>query len=101
MGGKRIRVLALTDCSYAYDTVGSVSVNSAEMSMRILIAYVRDSLISICFSFVGATFNLADVATKNGGIRGIYDRFIKTGNFIVSFAGRSSAKNIADAQVQK
>ena len=95
-----MRVIAPTDCSNAYATVGSIAVNSMERPMAILLAYVRDSLFSLCFSFADAIFNLADVATKNNGNVGIYARFTSTGRFLISFLGRTKSKLAAQDHAQ-
>ena len=95
-----MRVIALTDCSKAYATIGSIAVNSTERSMGILLAYVRDSLFPCVFAFVGAIFNLPDVATKTNGNVGIYDRSIYTGRFLISFLGRIKSKLAAQDNVQ-
>ena len=73
--GQRIKSIALTDFHNSYDAVGSAAANSPVRSMGVLLAYVRDSLISVRLSFPDAIFNLADVATKTHGDRGIYAPF--------------------------
>ena len=59
--------------------------------MRILLAYLRGNLLSVCLSFVDACRNLPDVGTKNGGNVGIYRRFTRFGLFLVTFLGRKAA----------
>ena len=71
-GADRMRCLALTDCSNAYASINAVSANSTERSMRILLAYIRDNLVSLCLSFVDASRNIADVGAKLNGNRGIF-----------------------------
>ena len=89
---KRIRAIALADCSNAYASVSSISANSHDRSMRIVLSYIRDNASNICLSFLDECFNLADIATKLYGNRGIYHRFVSTGQFKISFLGRKRVK---------
>ena len=82
---RRIRAIALTDCSDAYASVSSISDNSNDRSMRIVLSYIRDSAPNMRLSFLGECFNLADVATKLYGSRGIYHHFVRTGCLQIFF----------------
>ena len=87
-GGTGMRSIVLADCLNAYAAVGPISVNSTDRPMRILLSYVRVALISRCFSFLGAIFNLPDVATETHDNQGTYSRLISTGHFLISLLGR-------------
>ena len=91
----RFKVLALTDCSNAYATISTVAANSVDRIMRILLAYVRENLPTLCLSFLDANRNIADVGTKTGGNKGIWGRFIKYGRFNISFLGRTRSAEIS------
>ena len=69
------RSLALTDCSNAYASISAISANSPERSMRILLSYIRDNLLTLFLSFVDACRNLPDLGTKNDGNVGIFKHF--------------------------
>ena len=93
---KGMRAISLTGWPNEYADLGSIAANSAERRMRILLAYVRDSLFSPCISFAGAIFNLPDVATKTHGNLGIRARLISTGKFFIFLLGRDKAKIAAE-----
>ena len=55
--------------------------------MRILLAYVRGNLLSVCLSFADACRNLSDVGTKNGVTSVYFDvSFVSGGSLSVSWA---------------
>ena len=90
LDSERIEAIALTDCPNAFATIALVDVNSADKSMRIALAYIRDNASNLRISFIGAVFNLADVATKVYGDRHIYFGFIESDAFRIPFLGRET-----------
>ena len=87
---KRIKAIALTDCSNAYASISSIAANSHDRSMGIILSYIRDNSATLRLSFSDACFNLSDIGTKRYGQRAIYRDFISSGLFKISFSGRKT-----------
>ena len=67
---------------------------------RLSLCYIRDHACYCILSYVDAVFNLADLGTKLKGNLKIWLRFIRSGEFQVSFLGRTKSKKIFDQQEQ-
>ena len=46
---RRLKAISLADCSNAYATVSAIAVNSTDRSMCILLAYISDNTMNMCF----------------------------------------------------
>ena len=90
MDSERIKSIALTDRPNDFATIASVAVNSADKSMGIAIAYIRDNASNLRLSFIDGVFNLADLATRIYGNRQIYSEFLESDAFRISFLGRKT-----------
>ena len=82
------RPMLLTDCCILYCAIPRLQPKTVERCTRITVAFLRDSIRIIAFSYIDAAVNLGDVGTKHAGSLGILDRFLSTCRFTPSFAGR-------------
>ena len=84
--------MLLTDCCSLYGAILRLQPKTTERCTRITLAFLRDVMSLIAFSFVDATVNLGDIGTKHAGSLGILDTFLRTGRFTLSFVGRKMRK---------
>ena len=84
--------MILTDCCSLYGAILRLQPKTVERRTRITLAFLRDSLQIIAFSYIDATVNLGDVGTKHAGSLGILGHFLKTGRFTLSFVGRKKRR---------
>ena len=80
--------LILTDCCSFYSATLRLQPKTVERCTRITLAFLRDAMDIIAFSFIDATVNLGDVWAKHAGNLGILDKFLNTNRFTLSFVGR-------------
>ena len=88
---RRVKSIVFTDCANAYSSVGSITAGSADKSMRLHLAYIRDNAITNILSFCDAIFNLADLGTKLNASAVNWRKFLQLGTFHVSFVGRKAS----------
>ena len=84
--------MVLTDCCSLYSAILRLQPKTVERCTRITLAFLRDSLEIVAFSYIDATVNIGDVGTKHAGSLGILDHFLDTGRFTLSFVGRKKRK---------
>ena len=87
--------LILTDCCSLYSAILRLQPKTVERCTRITLAFLRDALDIIAFSYIDATVNIGDVGTRHAGNLGILDQFLKTGRFTLSFAGRKKRQEMS------
>ena len=98
---QRVRSIILTDCASAYSSVRSITAGSADKSMRLHLAYIRDNSPTNILSFCDAIFNLSDVGTKLGANSGNWRRFLISNIPHVSFLGRKASAVLSRAADEK
>ena len=83
----RLNEIAPADCSNAYASISSISANSRDMSMEIILCCIRDIASAMCSSFPDACSDIADPFTYLYGDRIIYSEYAKSGKSQISFRG--------------
>ena len=84
--------MVLTDCCSLYGAILRLQQKTTERSARITLAFLRDALKLVVFSFADATVDLGDVGAKHAESLGIIDHFPKTRRFALSFVGREERR---------
>ena len=80
--------MILTDCCSLYGAILRLKPKTVDRCTRITLAFLRDALGIVAFSYVDATVNPGDVGAKRAGSLGVLDRFVKTGRTALSFMER-------------
>ena len=78
----------LTDCCSWFSAILNLQPKSVEECGKIILNHLRDMKSLITISFIDATCNLADIATKNAANLQILGRFFTRCRFAISFLGR-------------
>ena len=98
---QRAKSIIFTDCANAYSSVISITAGSADKSMRLHLAYIRDNSPTNILAFCDAIFNLSDVGTKLGANAGNWGRFLISNVFRVSILGRKASPALSRAAEEK
>ena len=80
--------MVMTDCCILYGAILRLQPKTFGRCDRIAMAFLRDALHMIAFSYVDAAANLGDVGAKHAGSLGIMGLFLKTGRLKLPLAGR-------------
>ena len=86
------RPILLTDCCSLFSAILNLQPKSVEKCGKIILNHLRDMKSLITISFIDATCNLADIATKHASNLPILDRFFTRCRFTISFLGRKDRK---------
>ena len=92
MGTHLFRPILLTDCCSLFSAILNLQPKSVEKFGKITLSHLRDVKSLITISFIDATCNLADIATKHADNLPILDRFFARCRFAISFLGRKDRK---------
>ena len=91
----RIKSVVFTDCANAYSSVTSISAPSREKSERLLLAHIRDNMITNLLSYCDARFNIADTGAEiKSKAVSIWRFLLSAGEFRVSFLGMQGSRKI-------
>ena len=94
---RRIRSVLLTDCANAYSSVCSMSAGSSEKSIRLLMAHLRNHIVTNILSYCDALMNLGGVGTKLKASSTRWKQFALGGIFHISFLGRKRVREAIQA----
>ena len=59
-----------------------------------MLAHIRDNLPTVGVSYIDAIFNLADIGTKLKAPKEIWQKFMQSGEFNISFLGRKLSREV-------
>ena len=92
-GAHLFRPIPLTDCCSLFSAILNIRPKSVEKCGKIILNRLRDMKSLITISFIDATCNLADIATKHAANLPILDRFFTRCRFTISLLGRKCRKS--------
>ena len=88
----RAKSVLLTDCANAYRSVCGLSAVSEAKYARLLLAHIRDHLVTNLLPYVDAVVNLAYVGTKIKPSLARWRKFVSSGSSHVGLQGRVKSK---------